>query len=1115
MSRLADMVRALAQANTFGGTFRVGGMILAIALCIGCTHVSMPLGEPLERTFTSPLTHTPETAPRLVIETGGHQAIIRKLLFTPNGQELISVSDDKSIRIWTVSADGRRGVLARTLRGQIGDGDAGALYAAALSPAQRPGPPQWLAVGGLLAGSAADRYAIRLHDYASGEIVALLYGHQEVVNALAFAPTGDWLASAGKDNTLRLWNLTALQGSRLTREPLVLTGHTDAIYDLAWSPAGDRLASASYDHTVGLWNTAAVAQGKASLVARLHGHAQTVRTVAWHPEGTILASGGKDQTIRLWRAHDGRAEGIFARPQNEVAGLAFAPDGRSILAGRAGGQDVPQRVTLYSYPNGTVQQVLTGHDNVVLATAFHPNGQWIASGGGNAKATLLWHAQTGEVLSRLEGIGQTIWAVGFAPDGHAISWGQTFRYTTDNDRGPLEHQFDLTRLVRLPGPVPTPVRAQAQVEEFTLATERGGPLGYMYRLHVQRRGKRLSTIERGASDGYQHTAYTFTPDRHSVLSGGFNGVLTLYGLDGTPRLRLRGHTGEIKAVAVSADGHWALSGAADQTLKLWSLAALPASGTAEVAPTLSLFPATNGEWVAWRPEGFFAASPRGSHLIGYSINQGLDKLAQYVTIDQLYERFYRPDLLHTQLYGDPEQLWHQDGAQTNAVTTLAAGLPPRVTFASPVTDTTVAHREVDVQILLTDQGGGIGKVIWKIDGVTTAVDTSPSRDASRFSTTAGAVTLTKRLALTPGKNTLEVVAYNRQNDVTSTPTVLSVTFAEAPPLSPFAAAPSISRPPVTPSSSPGPLPPSMPSVTASLPPPSDPSASPITAVPEAPPVPSPDTANRPTAPVVVSSESPPPSLPILHVFVIGVNRYRDKSLELKYAVQDAQALVTTLRSVAAPLFRDITFTSLLDEQVILTSLEATFARIATQAKPQDVFVLYIAGHGVTRDSRYYFIPQDFWYRNDEAIRSDAITQDHWQRWLASIPARKSLLLIDTCESGSFPKSLALLRGMAEKTAIAKLTRATGRATIVAATAEQQAVEGYQGHGVFTYVLLQALQRADTSHGNRDGMTSIFELASYVDDQVPIITRQTFNLEQLPQVHMVGSDFPLGIVQSRR
>jgi uncharacterized caspase-like protein len=145
------------------------------------------------------------------------------------------------------------------------------------------------------------------------------------------------------------------------------------------------------------------------------------------------------------------------------------------------------------------------------------------------------------------------------------------------------------------------------------------------------------------------------------------------------------------------------------------------------------------------------------------------------------------------------------------------------------------------------------------------------------------------------------------------------------------------------------------------------------------------------------------------------------------------------------------------------------------------------------------------------VRHQAITQDHLQRWLAAVPARKSVILIDTCESGSFSQSLAVLRGMVEKTAIDRLARATGRATIVAATETQPAMEGYEGHGVFTYAVMQALQHADSVSGNRDGITGLFELAAYVNVRVPEITMRMFAYEQIPQVHMQGTDFPIGVV----
>ena len=235
---------------------------------------------------------TPVNFQRLVIEAGGHQAIIRKLLFTADGTELVSIADDKTIRVWSVSGDGRKSKLIRTIRGQIEDGRSGQLFAAALSPPDSSGHQKWLAVGGYLAGPSEDRNAVRVHDYATGEIQALLKGHTNNIITLAFSPNGRWLASAGKDRNILIWDISALKGTNLTITPLVLKGHTDRITGLAWSKPGDRLASASYDGTVGLWNTSQLGQEKVYLVKRLEGHIGKVRSVVFHPKEDFLISGG-------------------------------------------------------------------------------------------------------------------------------------------------------------------------------------------------------------------------------------------------------------------------------------------------------------------------------------------------------------------------------------------------------------------------------------------------------------------------------------------------------------------------------------------------------------------------------------------------------------------------------------------------------------------------------------------------------------------------------------------------------------------------------------------------------------------------------------------------------
>ncbi len=1032
------------------------------------------------------LAQTIDSDPRLVIEAGGHQAIIRALIFTADGRELISVGDDKTIRIWSISPDGKKVDLARTIRGQIEDDRGGQIAAAALSPPDDKGHQRWLAIGGYLAGQPMERNAIRLHDFTSGEVKALLKGHTDNVLALSFSPSGRWLASAGKDHTIRLWDLSALQGQHMGKKSLVLTGHTDRITGLAWSSTGDRMATACYDGTVGLWNTTQIDQEKVHLIKRLKRHTGKVRSVAFHPDGTVLASGGQDRKIRHWQAKDGKFLGVLAKAEHLISALAFSPDGQLIVSGNFT-PPKPKHLTLFTYPAGKTHLLFSGHGNLAAATAFHPSGRWLASGGGDQKEILLWRASNGEILSRLEGKGRTIFAVGFSKNGRFISWGQTSNFSSINDRGPLKHRFDLLALIRLTGGIPNSksLRALERLGKLSLSVESGGPYRYDYRLRVKQGLKRLGKVDRGKDDGYWHSAYTFTPDGQSVLSGGQNGELRLYSLGAETRARLIGHTGEIKAVAVSSDSRWALSGSNDQTLKLWNLAAISPSGNMKIAPTLTLFPTTDGEWIAWTPDGYFAASAPGASQIGYSVNQGLAKTAKYVSVDQLYDRFYRPDLVYANLHGDPTKLLQKKEASTNVKDVIAGGLAPRIAFIDPTADTAVNQQVVNVHANVMDQGGGIGKVVWRINGTTVATDSTTDSSMSRLGSAGQkskkikAITLKQKLTLLPGDNTIELVAYNRRNEIASSPLFLTLTV----------------KPPPEPAK---PSPP--PSVVAEAEPPPD-TSSPV------------KTTALNSSILPASKGKDAASIhPTLHLLVVGINRYRDKSLQLKYAVQDGQAIVDIIRRTGVSLFRDVRVTSLFDDQVTIWGLEQTFSEIKELIAPEDVFMFYLAGHGVTLDGRYYFLPQDFRYYNDEAVRKNAVNQDHLQIWLSSIPARKSVILIDTCESGSFSQSMVAVRGMAEKTAIGKLTRATGRATIVASTDAQPAAEGYQGHGVFTYVLLQGLRHADAEFGNRDGYTGLFELAAYVNDQVPTITMDAFNFEQIPQVHMVGTDFPLGVVR---
>ncbi|MEE8304073.1 MAG: caspase family protein, partial [Candidatus Tectomicrobia bacterium] len=258
--------------------------------------------------------------------------------------------------------------------------------------------------------------------------------------------------------------------------------------------------------------------------------------------------------------------------------------------------------------------------------------------------------------------------------------------------------------------------------------------------------------------------------------------------------------------------------------------------------------------------------------------------------------------------------------------------------------------------------------------------------------------------------------------------------------------------------------------------------------------------------------------PTLHILALGVADYRDRALQLKFAANDATAMVEALRQQGHSLFKSVQVTRLVDRQATLDGIHTAFRELAAQVQAHDVFVLFLSGHGITVDGQYHFIPADVIYTNRKALQAGSVDQRRLQTWLGAIKAQKSLVLLDTCYAGAFRMAtsgalpiFAMTKGLEEKSAIDKLMRATGRAVIAASTERQFALEGYKGHGVFTYALLQGLRgAADTpnARGQRDGYITIDELADYVLDAVPELTMRKWGYEQFPMRQVEGKSFPI-------
>src|SRR6266699_6272806 len=128
-----------------------------------------------------------------------------------------------------------------------------------------------------------------------GTTILTYHGHINFVNAVAWSPDGNYIASASSDRTVRVWN--AFTGKTL----LTYGGHSDEVTTVAWSPDGTRIASGSADNTVRVWD---IISGTTLLTYT--GHTSAVQTVAWSPDGTRLASGGFDRTVQVWDSLTGK-----------------------------------------------------------------------------------------------------------------------------------------------------------------------------------------------------------------------------------------------------------------------------------------------------------------------------------------------------------------------------------------------------------------------------------------------------------------------------------------------------------------------------------------------------------------------------------------------------------------------------------------------------------------------------------------------------------------------------------------------------------------------------------------------------------------------------------------
>ena len=966
----------------------------------------------------------------LDLDTGGHRALVKDLAFTPDGEFLVSASDDKTIRVW----DWRSGVSLRTIRGQIGPGQEGKIFALDVSP-----DGTTIAAAGWFGPSAGDSppYGdVRLFDLRSGRLVSVLKGNPWVVHDVAFSPDGLRLAAAGQEGFVYLWKKDeagAWQAeTRLDADSL-------RIEKIAFAAGGTRLAAVTADYGIRLWDLAGMSLIDIPDAAVLED--VPVRALAVSPDGSLFATGADDGRVQIWRAGDGGLAETVPQRGFAVGALAFAEAGGALVVScgyRCAGR-FEQTVWRFATGEGASH---AGHDDTVWASAASPDGRLVATAGGSRKEIRVWNPATGETVAELSGLGEPVMAVGITPDGGAIAWGSEDP-CPDLAACP-ERQSPLANVMPLPaeGRFFERPRATQEVEGFLRAVHARDGWSLVASagddspvpndvLEVRRDGATLHRIANDASSGFLHAAFTLLSDDRHLVTGGSDGTLTVYDRDtgGYVTTLEDSHSGEVHAMAEAPQAGLLVTGSDDQTLKLWNL---------KTRRLVATFFFAGGEFIVWVPQGYYYSSPDGDALVGWHVNQGPDSEARYVRARQLKQYLFSPEIVRRALIlADAEAAVRELRGVDTELDRLLARRPPE--FQARVLEGD-ASREGFVAVEITgaaEAGASVAQFTItandrRIDGFETRAISGGADDLVG----AGSSPLLGLLLgnASPDRFVIEVPVQPGENEI-------SIAGLNAFGYLTERSVKAIGRMRDT-----------------------DRAAGTLFVV-------AIGAEDYPFLPRACGGRSCNLAFPVddaAEFLRLVDQRTRPLYREMKTLVfANADALAETKAARETSLFANVMEP---ESDLILDEIEDFLA----EAGPDDTTIIFVAGHGINIDEDYYFIPSDGRQREpDRWQRSSLVDWETIQRAVERARGRR-LMLVDTCHAGnSFNPRL-------EKDA------EDARIIVFSATAANNTAAELPelGHGVFTHALLQGMKGGADPSG--EGVR-LLSLADFVDREVRRLT----------------------------
>lgn len=607
----------------------------------------------------------PPSIPMLRLDTGMHTAPIKGIASDRDGRWLVTASDDKTLRLWSLDD----GVLLRTLRVPIGIGNAGRLFAVAMDP-----DGDWIAAGGWTRYRNGAGHGVYLFDRATGQVRQRLGDLPDMITALCVSSDGAFLAAGLHGSAgLRVWSTNDWQPVAEDAD------YSGGIHRCGFGPEG-RLVVSSDDSQLRLYGKDFDRGAK----VRAPGGDEPFAAV-FSPDGATIAVGYSDSTtldllssVDLSHRYSPDTAGI---DNGNLARVAWSKDGRRLYAGgRFEGRNHVNPIVVWDDAGHGDRQFWGGTENTITDLDALPGGRLIVAMANPAWLVVDRHGDG--LFGRQAGIadlrGKRGESFTLSDDGSRVRFGLGY-----GDLRPVLFDLptrDLVSAPELDRDLSAPLIAAPGIEikgwkSSATPSLNGKSLALLP--HERCRSAALSPDHEGLVLGADWSLRRFDASGNEVWSIPVPG--TAWGVN------------------ISGDGRLVVAALADGTVRWYRYR--------DGEELLALFThADDQRWVAWTPSGYYSASPGADDLIGWHLNNDMDRAADFYPVGLLRDHFYRPEVVEAVLEKGDEALALESAGEKEAKP-VAEALPPLVELFSPMDGDAFDDAEVGLRFRLRSHGG--------------------------------------------------------------------------------------------------------------------------------------------------------------------------------------------------------------------------------------------------------------------------------------------------------------------------------------------------------------------------------------------------------------------------